>query len=187
MLQLDISLHLAPLSAESMQSRSLTTKHSPLTTPLLAFWIHRVPKSGEQMSDVHLLQTLRYLHRSGTGKNASTCSTTSHGSFSPDPIARLKLSIGDPPALYSFLEIRLNADSTYISSTRSSHSLTYTIISLTAAQQGGSLNSSKSRLPPTSATQKDRHSGSRDGKSTCGQSLLTINSTSEELRLFCNV
>ena len=59
MLQLDIFLHLAPLFAESMQSRSLTTKHSPLMMPFgRGSGLHHIPNSGEQMSEFHLLQRL---------------------------------------------------------------------------------------------------------------------------------
>lgn len=86
-----------------------------------------------------------------------------------------------------FSGIRLNVNSTYISSTRGSHSLTCTIISLTAAQQGGSRSQQLEVSPSSNICNTERDSGSRDGKSTCGQSLLTINLKSQELRLFCNV
>ena len=155
MLQLDISLHVVPLFAELMQSRSLTTKHSPLMTPLVAFWIRRIPNSREEMSEFHLLQRLRCLHRSGTGNNASPCSVTSHGSFSPESIARrLELFIGDPLALCSFLELDSRQIQPTYTPLRSSERLIGATTSLTAARLRGRLHSSKLRLPPTSATRK---------------------------------
>ena len=42
------------LQSRCRASWSLTTMHSPLMTPLVAFSIHRIPNSGEQMRECHL-------------------------------------------------------------------------------------------------------------------------------------